>query len=40
MRSLRLIYIVDCYAEGEVGYVITGGVAQPRRTTFSEKSRF
>ena len=40
MRSLRLIYIVDCHAEGEIGYVITGGVAQPRSTRFIEKSCF
>ena len=40
MRSSRLIHIVGCHAEGEVGDVIVGGVAPPPGTTVWEQSRF
>lgn len=40
MRSSRLIQIVGCHAEGEVGDVIVGGVAPPPGTTVWEQSRF
>ncbi|MEJ2122940.1 MAG: proline racemase family protein [Alphaproteobacteria bacterium] len=29
MRSSKVIHIVSCHAEGEVGDVIVGGVASP-----------
>ena len=29
MRSTKVIHIVGCHAEGEVGDVIVGGVAPP-----------
>ncbi|HCL3844903.1 TPA: proline racemase family protein, partial [Pseudomonas aeruginosa] len=29
MRSQRIVHIVSCHAEGEVGDVIVGGVAAP-----------
>ncbi|MPT24224.1 MAG: hypothetical protein E2577_15290, partial [Starkeya sp.] len=29
MRSSKIIHIVGCHAEGEVGDVIIGGVAPP-----------
>ncbi|MCB1402616.1 MAG: proline racemase family protein, partial [Rhodobacteraceae bacterium] len=40
MRSSRAIQIVACHAEGEVGDVITGGVAPPPGDTIWEQSRF
>ncbi len=40
MRSSRLIHIVSCHAEGEVGDVIVGGVAPPPGDTLWEQSRF
>ena len=40
MRSRRLIHIVGCHAEGEVGDVVTGGVAPPPGETLWEQSRF
>ena len=40
MRSSRLIHIVGCHAEGEVGDVIVGGVAPPPGKTIWEQSRF
>jgi len=40
MRSRRLIQIVGCHAEGEVGDVITGGVAPPPGATLWEQSRW
>jgi trans-L-3-hydroxyproline dehydratase len=40
MRSSKSIQIVNCHAEGEVGDVITGGVAPPPGDTIWEQSRF
>lgn len=40
MRSDRMIQIVGCHAEGEVGDVITGGVAPPPGETLWEQSRW
>jgi len=40
MRSGRVIQIVGCHAEGEVGDVITGGVAPPPGETLWEQSRW
>src|SRR5262250_2010654 len=40
MRSTRVIQIVGCHAEGEVGDVIVGGVAPPPGDTLWEQSRF
>ena len=40
MRSSRLVHIVGCHAEGEVGDVIVGGVAPPPGETLWEQSRF
>lgn len=40
MRSSKVIHIVGCHAEGEVGDVITGGVAPPPGETLWEQSRF
>lgn len=40
MRSTRTIQIVACHAEGEVGDVITGGVAPPPGETLWEQSRW
>ena len=40
MRSQRLVQIVGCHAEGEVGDVIIGGVAPPPGDTLWEQSRF
>lgn len=40
MRTTRLIHIVGCHAEGEVGDVIVGGVAPPPGDTLWEQSRF
>ncbi len=40
MRSQRLVHIVGCHAEGEVGDVIVGGVAPPPGDTLWEQSRF
>jgi proline racemase len=40
MRSSRLVKIVGCHAEGEVGDVIMGGVAPPPGETLWEQSRF
>ena len=40
MRSSKVIQIVTCHAEGEVGDVIVGGVAPPPGTTLWEQSRF
>ena len=39
MRSNKVIHIVGCHAEGEVGDVIVGGVAPPPGTTIWEQSR-
>ncbi|SDG40866.1 MULTISPECIES: trans-3-hydroxy-L-proline dehydratase [Thalassobaculum] len=40
MRSTTMIQIVGCHAEGEVGDVITGGVAPPPGDTLWAQSRF
>lgn len=40
MRSTKVIHIVGCHAEGEVGDVIVGGVATPPGNTVWEQSRF
>jgi proline racemase len=39
MRSSKIIHVVTCHAEGEVGDVIVGGVAPPGETLW-EQSRF
>ena len=40
MRSSKLIHVVSCHAEGEVGDVIVGGVAPPPGASLWEQSRF
>ncbi len=40
MRSSKVIHVVTCHAEGEVGDVIVGGVAPPPGDTVWEQSRF
>src|SRR5579872_4625179 len=40
MRSSKIIHVVACHAEGEVGDVIVGGVAPPPGATLWEQSRF
>jgi trans-L-3-hydroxyproline dehydratase len=40
MRSSKLIHVVGCHAEGEVGDVIVGGVAPPPGETIWAQSRF
>jgi proline racemase len=40
MRTAKVIHIVSCHAEGEVGDVIVGGVAPPPGDTIWEQSRF
>ncbi len=40
MRSSKIIHVVSCHAEGEVGDVIVGGVAPPPGETLWEQSRF
>ena len=40
MRSGKIIHVVSCHAEGEVGDVIVGGVAPPPGATLWEQSRF
>ena len=40
MRTSRVIHIVSCHAEGEVGDVIVGGVAVPPGETLWEQRRF
>jgi proline racemase len=40
MRSAKVIHIVGCHAEGEVGDVIVGGVAPPPGDTVWAQSRF
>ena len=40
MRTSKLLHIVSCHAEGEVGDVIVGGVAPPPGATLWEQSRF
>jgi proline racemase len=40
MRSSKIIHVVTCHAEGEVGDVIVGGVAPPPGDTVWEQSRW
>src|SRR5476649_2754211 len=40
MRSSKIVHVVSCHAEGEVGDVIVGGVAPPPGATLWEQSRF
>lgn len=40
MRSTRLVQIVSCHCEGEVGDVVVGGVAPPPGETLWAQSRF
>ena len=40
MRSTRVVHVVSCHAEGEVGDVIVGGVLPPPGDTIWEQSRF
>ena len=40
MRTSKVIHVVSCHAEGEVGDVIVGGVAPPPGNTVWEQSRF
>lgn len=40
MRSTKVIHVVSCHAEGEVGDVIVGGVRPPPGDTIWEQSRF
>jgi len=40
MRTSKVIHVVSCHAEGEVGDVIVGGVAPPPGETIWEQSRF
>lgn len=40
MRSTKLIQLVTCHAEGEVGNVIVGGVAPPPGETLWQQSRW
>ncbi|WP_457940660.1 trans-3-hydroxy-L-proline dehydratase [Mesorhizobium sp. 10J20-29] len=40
MRSTKVVHVVSCHAEGEVGDVIVGGVAPPPGDTLWQQSRF
>lgn len=40
MRSTKIIHVVSCHAEGEVGDVIVGGVLPPPGDTIWQQSRF
>ena len=40
MRTSKIIHVVTCHAEGEVGDVIVGGVMAPPGGTLWEQSRF
>ena len=40
MRSNKVIHVVSCHAEGEVGDVIVGGVAPPPGETLWQQSRW
>ena len=40
MRTDRMIHVIGCHAEGEVGDVIVGGVAPPPGETIWEQSRW
>lgn len=39
MRAQKIVHVVSCHCEGEVGDVIVGGVAPPPGQTMWEKSR-
>ncbi len=39
MRSAKVIHVVSCHAEGEVGDVVVGGVAPPPGETLWQQSR-
>jgi proline racemase len=40
MRTSKVVHVVSCHAEGEVGDVIVGGIAPPPGGTIWEQSRF
>lgn len=40
MRTSKIVHVVSCHAEGEVGDVIVGGVAPPPGDTIWQQSRF
>lgn len=40
MRTTKLVHVVSCHAEGEVGDVIVGGVTPPPGATVWEQSRY
>jgi trans-L-3-hydroxyproline dehydratase len=40
MRSSKIIHLISCHAEGEVGDVIVGGVTPPPGDSLWEQSRF
>ncbi|MGR9459404.1 trans-3-hydroxy-L-proline dehydratase (plasmid) [Rhizobium leguminosarum] len=40
MQSSKVVNVVNCHAGGEIGEVITGGVAAPPGATIYEQSRF
>lgn len=40
MRSSKIIHVISCHAEGEVGDVITGGVQPPPGNTLWAQSRY
>lgn len=40
MRTKKIIHVISCHAEGEVGDVIVGGVAPPPGDTLWEQSRW
>ena len=40
MQSAKVIHVVSCHAEGEVGDVVVGGVPPPPGDTLWEQSRF
>jgi proline racemase len=40
MRSSKLVHVVSCHAEGEVGDVIVGGVAPPPGDTLWQQAHF
>ena len=40
MRSSKIIHIISCHAEGEVGDVIVGGVSLPPGESIWKQSRW
>ena len=40
MRTTKVVHIVSCHAEGEVGNVIVGGVVPPPGESIWEQSRW